>query len=87
MDVAVIGSGVSGLAAAHALSARGARVTILDVGEALDARRQAAVDRLHGLPPAEWSQSDFSLIDENSTYAEAGLPKKVHFGSDYIYAG
>jgi len=47
MDVAVIGSGVSGLAAAHALSARGAKVTILDVGEVLDAQRQAAVDRLH----------------------------------------
>ncbi len=86
MDVAVIGSGVSGLAAAYALVARGATVTIFDVGEVLDARRQAAVDRLHDLPASEWPRDDFELIDENSTYAEAGLPKKVHFGSDYIYA-
>ena len=37
MDVAVIGSGVSGTFAAHALASRGASVTILDVGETLDA--------------------------------------------------
>jgi choline dehydrogenase-like flavoprotein len=86
MEVAVIGSGVSGVAAAHALAARGASVTILDVGEVLENRRQAVVDRLHDLPSSEWPPEDFRLIDENPTYAEAGLPKKVHFGSDYIYA-
>ncbi len=86
MDVAVIGSGVSGLAAAHALVARGVTVTMFDVGEVLEQPRQAAVDRLHNLPESEWSREDFELIDQNPTYAEAGLPKKVHFGSDYIYA-
>ncbi len=86
MDVAVIGSGVSGTFTAHALAGRGASVTILDVGETLDARRQAAVDRLHDVPPEDWPAADFRLIDENPTYGKGVLPKKVHFGSDYIYA-
>ena len=86
MEVAVIGSGVSGTFAAHALASRGASVTILDVGEALEPRRQAAVDRLHDAPPERWAGADFQLIDENPTYGKGVLPKKVHFGSDYIYA-
>jgi ferredoxin len=86
MEVAVIGSGVSGAFSAHALVSRGASVTILDVGETLDARRQAVVDRLHDVPPERWPAADFALIDENPTYGKGILPKKVHFGSDYIYA-
>jgi choline dehydrogenase-like flavoprotein len=86
MDVAVIGSGVSGTFAAHALANRGISATILDVGETLDARHQAVVDRLHDLAPERWPTEDFALIDENPTYGKGVLPKKVHFGSDYIYA-
>lgn len=86
MDVAVIGSGVAGAFAAHALASRGASVTILDVGESLEPRRQAAVERLHKLPAEHWSAADFQLIDENPTYGQGVLPKKIHFGSDYIYA-
>jgi choline dehydrogenase-like flavoprotein len=86
MDVAVIGSGVSGTFAARALVDRGVTVTILDVGEALDADRQAAVDRLHDLAPEQWPASDFALIDDNPTYGKGILPKKIHFGSEYIYA-
>ncbi len=86
MDVAVIGSGVSGTFAALALADRGVAVTILDVGETLDAGRQAVVNRLHDVPPDLWPASDFALIDENPTYGKGVLPKKIHFGSDYIYA-
>ena len=86
MGVAVIGSGISGIFAARALASRGIQVTILDVGETLDAPRQAAVDRLHGLVPQDWPEPDYDLIRENATFREGALPKKVHFGSDYIYA-
>lgn len=87
MGVAVIGSGLSGIFAARALASRGIHVTILDVGETLDPLHQAAVDRLHDLAPHDWPEADYDLIRENSTFRDGGLPKKVHFGSDYIYAG
>ncbi len=86
MGVAVIGSGISGIFAARALASRGIAVTILDVGETLDASHQSAVDRLHNLAPQDWPDADYNLIRENSTFREGALPKKVHFGSDYIYA-
>ena len=86
MEVAVIGSGLAGTFAAHALAGRGASVTILDVGETLDARRQGVVDRLHNVSPQHWRAADFELIDKNPTYGKGVLPKKIHFGSDYIYA-
>lgn len=86
MDVAVVGSGLSGFSAAHALTARGVSVTLLDVGETLDEPRSAAVARLHDLAPADWPGEDFRLISENATFGKSALPRKVHFGSDYIYA-
>src|SRR5262249_8871163 len=86
MNVAVVGSGISGIFAAHALATRGLSVTILDVGETLDASRQMAVDELHDLLPEHWPSAAYDLIRENSTFNKGVLPKKVHFGSDYIYA-
>lgn len=86
MDVAVVGSGVSGIFTAHALAKRDLNVTILDVGERLDEERSAIVRKLHDLRPDQWPQSDYDLIRENSTFGTGDLPKKVHFGSDYIYA-
>jgi choline dehydrogenase-like flavoprotein len=86
MDVAVIGSGVSGAAAVRALVERGLRPTILDVGETLDPRRQAVVERLRDIPPELWPRDDQALIAQNATVGSGELPKKIHFGSDYIYA-
>lgn len=86
MEVAVVGSGVSGIFAAQALAERGLSVTILDVGETLDAPRQRAVNVLHDLPPDDWPTAEYNLIRANSTFREGALPKKVHFGSNYIYA-
>jgi choline dehydrogenase-like flavoprotein len=86
MNVAVVGSGISGIFAAHALATRGLSVTILDVGETLDATRQMAVDKLHDLLPEHWPSAAYDLIRENNTFNKGVLPKKVHFGSDYIYA-
>lgn len=86
MDVAVIGSGVTGVFAARVLAARGLKVTILDVGETLDAERQAAVAKLRDLDPSEWPADQRNLISTNATMGGEELPKKMHFGSDYIYA-
>ncbi len=86
MSVAVVGSGFSGIAVAHALIARGIAVTILDVGETLDDRRSAVVSRLHDLPTSSWPPEDLRFLNENPTLGRHRLPKKVHFGSEYIYA-
>jgi len=86
MDVAVIGSGVTGVFTAHALARRGLKVTILDVGERLDAPRQAAVAQLRELDPTAWPREQRTLISTNATIGGDELPKKMHFGSDYIYA-
>lgn len=86
MNVAVVGSGLSGIAVTKALVARGLTVTVLDVAEGLEERRRAAVARLHDLTPDRWHTDDFRLLDENPTLGRHALPKKVHFGSEYIYA-
>lgn len=86
MDVAVIGSGLAGVFTARTLAARGLKVTMLDVGETLDSRRNAIVARLRELEPAAWPPADRNLISANATVGGDELPKKMHFGSDYIYA-
>jgi ferredoxin len=86
MDIAVIGSGLAGAFAARALAARGLKVTVLDVGETLDARRNAVVARLRELAPEAWPAADRDLVAANATVGGGELPKKMHFGSDYIYA-
>lgn len=86
MEVAVIGSGVAGVFTAHALARRGLKVTILDVGECLDAPRQAAVAQLRELDVRAWPSEQRKLVSANATVGGGELPKKMHFGSDYIYA-
>src|SRR5262245_58080234 len=86
MRVAVVGSGLSGFAAAHALAMRGLHVTILDAGETLEEHRATVVARLHDLPRDEWSADDLAFLGENPTIGQDSLPKKVYFGSDRIYA-
>lgn len=86
MKVAVVGSGFSGLAVTRALSARGIVPTIIDVGERLDPARAAVVRRLHDLPPDRWPDADFRLIDDNPTLGRHAIPKRVFYGSEFIYA-
>lgn len=82
---AVIGSGPSGWACARALVARGVRVTVLDVGEKLPAERQAAVEALKWRKPAEWDADIVRLVRENPTVHTRPIPRKLSFGSDYVY--
>lgn len=85
MRVAVIGSGPAGLACAKALIRRGLSPTLLDVGETLPPHKQAVVDRMSRLDPAQWSEADRDAAMANATIAER-VPKKLVFGSDFHFA-
>jgi choline dehydrogenase-like flavoprotein len=85
-DVAIVGSGVAGFAAADALARRGLRPVVLDVGETLDPGRSAVVARLREGRLEALAAEDRALVTENDTLDTGSLPKKLHFGSDYIYA-
>jgi choline dehydrogenase-like flavoprotein len=87
MRVAVIGSGLAGVAAAAALAERGVRPVLLDVGERIDPERAAAVRRLGAAPPEDWDDADRELVFANPTLRDGSRrPKKLAFGSDFFYA-
>lgn len=83
--IAVIGSGPAGIACAKALVRRGVEVVLFDGGLELDQDRQAMVSRLAGSTPDQWARDDVARFTCNDTAGENGLPKKLVFGSDYIY--
>lgn len=86
MKVAVIGSGPSATGAVLALVARGVRPDVIDIGERLDEKRAALVAALAITPRAEWPVEVLAQIGDNSTAIGDGIPRKLAFGSDYIYA-
>jgi choline dehydrogenase-like flavoprotein len=86
MQAAVVGSGLTGLAVTRALVERGVGVTVLDVGETLDAARRATVAKLKALPTVQWPAEDLDRLGANPSFARGGLPQKMFFGSEQIYA-
>lgn len=86
MQIAVVGSGLSALAAARALIRRGLKPIVIDAGEQVGVRVQSAVCRMAAQKPGDWSREDLALISRNPTLAEGGIPRKLVFGSDYIYS-
>jgi choline dehydrogenase-like flavoprotein len=87
MQVAILGSGLSGLAAAHALIRRGLKPVMLDAGREIDPSTHAVVSRMAASEPQGWALPDVAHIKRNETIAGAGIPRKLVFGSDYIYGG
>ncbi len=86
MRIAIIGSGLSALACAHALIRRGLKPVVIDAGQSLEPHKQAIVDRMAQQLPGEWQDRDLEAISDNPSLARGGVPKKLVFGSDYIYA-
>jgi choline dehydrogenase-like flavoprotein len=81
----VIGSGPSGVACAHALLQRGARVTLLDAGVSLEKSRADLVAQMRTVPPASWSSGQIRKLKEGIVAGAKGIPLKLAFGSDYPY--
>lgn len=77
----VIGSGPAGIAAAHALLARGRMVIMLDGGKDLEPTREAARGALAARDPQDWSDTDRA---DWQAPQFAGLPGQVRrYGSDF----
>ena len=85
MHVVVIGSGPSGVAAAHALLARGVEVTVVDGGEVLEPHRAAQVDALRAMAPP-WTTLQLDGLRGNLSASRRGIAQKRAFGLGRIDA-
>lgn len=83
----VVGSGPAGIACAHALSAVGRAVTILDAGVALEPEREAIRMSAALRARAEWSERENAVLRTvvPNIPNSGELPLKLIYGSDYPY--
>jgi choline dehydrogenase-like flavoprotein len=81
----VIGSGLSGVAAAAALIRRGFRPTILDAGIRQDTEAAALKARLASVEPDDWTAEDIEQVRRMGPASRNGIPRKLSFGSDFAY--
>ncbi|MDX2238678.1 MAG: GMC oxidoreductase [Hyphomonadaceae bacterium] len=77
----IIGSGPSGIAAAHGRLARGARVRMLDVGVALEPERQALKARMGASEPEAWTADDRAMLTAQMRGHDGGGMRP--YGSDF----
>jgi choline dehydrogenase-like flavoprotein len=83
----VIGSGPAGVACAHALLQRGARVLLLDAGISLEPDRAALVADMAARQPSAWAPEQIARLKEGTSATSKGIPLKLLYGSDYPYRG
>ena len=83
--ICIVGSGLSAIATAAALVARGIRPTILDVGiePASDAARLKM--RLGSVEPDSWCADEVVPAKRTGSVAANGIPRKLYFGSDFVF--
>ena len=81
----IIGSGLSGIAAAMALVKRGLRPTILDAGIPPDSASRRLKSRLASTEPHLWNSDDVTQLKRMGPPAPSGIPQKLHFGSNFAY--
>ena len=80
----VVGSGPAGVACAHALSAAGRAVTMLDGGVALEPEREAIRASAALKPRPEWTEREIAVL--RTVVPDSGdLAQKLVYGSDYPY--
>jgi choline dehydrogenase-like flavoprotein len=84
--VYIIGSGLSSIAAASALTARGIRPTILDAGLEPDAFAEVRKLHLASVEPEDWSREDIAQLKSVGPTAANGIPRKLYFGSDFSFS-
>jgi len=83
--ICIIGSGPTGIAAAHALLARGASICLIDGGLRLEEKQRENLERVSRLDSAEWSQEEILSIKGEMKATSAGVSEKLAYGSNYPY--
>jgi choline dehydrogenase-like flavoprotein len=81
----IIGSGLSAMAAAVALVRRGRRPMILDAGLRPDPVALTLKARLAAAEPDSWEANDLAPLRRTGLVAANGIPRKLHFGSDFVF--
>lgn len=83
--ICIIGSGLSATAATAALVARGIRPTILDVGIEPTAAAASLKMRLGSVEPDSWRAGETAPARRTGPVAANGIPRKLYFGSDFVF--
>lgn len=84
--IAIIGSGLTSLAAAKRLIENNFDVTILDVGKELPKGINDLVKEASQTEPILWKKRTREKLSQNPTVEEKKIPKKLLYGSDYMYS-
>ena len=85
-SIAIVGSGPSALVVAKRLIENDIPVTILDVGDELPTHIEEKVRSASEVEPSFWPEKLRDELTQNNTINSSAIPKKLVFGSDYIYA-
>jgi choline dehydrogenase-like flavoprotein len=81
----IVGSGLTGIAAAAGLVKRGYRPTILDVGLTPEECTLQLKSRLATADPGTWEERDLRLAKRLGPVALNGIPRKLYCGSDFSF--
>ncbi|MHB1582461.1 MAG: 4Fe-4S binding protein [Acidimicrobiales bacterium] len=82
----ILGSGPAAVGTALALTARGIRPTVVDLGLRLEDPNAAALARMAASPQDRWADDDVALLTTQPIESLAeGLPEKRAYGSDFPF--
>ena len=85
--VYIIGSGPAGVAAAVALTNKGMKVTMLDVGFDLESDKRKLINRLGSKNKDLWDAQSLTMLKGKMSAHSQGVKVKYIYGSDYPYRG
>jgi len=81
----VVGSGPAAAGAVHALLAEGFAVTVLDVGNRLEAGTTAVVERMSRNSPEQWDAADLDAVTARGGGEVETVHTKRSYGSNYAF--
>ena len=81
----VVGSGPAGISCAQALLARGADVTLIDSGHALESNKLVQIEALAKNDSASWTKESIKFLKEGMESSSSGILLKLAYGSDFPY--